>query len=153
MNSTDLEQIKVIIRNLDQSNTYVPYFEELRQHTTFWPFFADLDSEEIQTIQWVIDEYITEQIQSYKTKWGEMFRRFYALNRDDFRAFRQLNCHEKNIATDEFQLLGKKIEQQLFKFEWILTQTMLKKPQGLDKTVSAYYDIAYRFFPLLSHVQ
>ena len=25
---------------------------------------------------------------------------------------------------------------------------MMKKPQGLDKTVSAYYDIVYSFFPL-----
>ena len=115
-------------------------------------FFNDLDGEDIQQIKKLIDDYISESIQEYKTKGGEMFRRFYALNKDNFWKFRELNASEDNVETDEFQTIWKDIEEQLFKFEGILTQTMLKKPQGLDKTVAAYYDIAYRYFPLYNQI-
>jgi hypothetical protein len=64
-----------------------------------------------------------------KTKGGEMFRRCYALNKDDFRTFRDLNGDEANVDTDEFQQLGKHFEQQFYKFEGILTKNMMKKPQ------------------------
>lgn len=152
MRQEDLDQVKAIIENLDKSNKKVPYFHTLQVHPVYGQFFRDLDSEEIHRIQSIINEYIKEKITWLKTKWWELFRRFYAINQDAFWKFRELNSDEKNIDTIEFQQTGKLIEEQLFKFENILTQTMMKKPQWLDKTVSAYYDIAYSFFPLYNYI-
>lgn len=76
-----------------------------------------------------------------------MFRRFYALHQDVFREFRRLNGEPNAEDQEAFQALGKTVETELYKFENMLTQTMMKKPQGLDKTLAAFYDIAYRFFP------
>ncbi|USN55658.1 MAG: hypothetical protein H6765_03565 [Candidatus Peribacteria bacterium] len=129
MKTTDFEQVRAIIENLDQSRKYVPFFEDLANHPVYGQFFNDLDGEEIEKIKELIQNYIMESIQEYKTKGGEMFRRFYAINKDIFRRFRELNASEQSAQSPEFQTLGKEIEQQLFKFEGILTQNMLKKPQ------------------------
>lgn len=152
MRAQDLDQVKAIIENLDKANKKVPYFHELTKHQVYGQFFRDLDSEEIAQIQWLIDTYIKEKIEGLKTKGGEMFRRFYVINQDTFRRFRALNGDEANTESPDFQETGKVVEEQLFKFENILTHTMMKKPQGLDKTVSAYYDIAYSFFPLYNSI-
>jgi hypothetical protein len=82
-----------------------------------------------------------------------MFRRCYALHKDDFRAFRALNNDMGNVESEEFQQLGKMFEQELYKFEGILTKNMLKKAHGLDKTITAFYDIVYSFFPLFAQVK
>ncbi len=152
MQQQDLDQVKAIIENLDKANKKVPYFVDLKNHPVYGQFFRDLDSEEIAQIQKLIDQYIKEKIEGLKTKWGELFRRFYVINQEAFWRFRELNSDESQTESVEFQKTGKVVEEQLFKFENILTQTMLKKPQGLDKTVSAYYDIAYSFFPLYNHI-
>ena len=147
MQPQDKDQILLIIRNLDQQKKYVPYFSDLVEHPHYGVIFRWLDSEEIKQVQTCIDDYIKEELQGYKTKWGEMFRRFYALHQDVFREFRRLNGEPNAEDTDAFQTLGKTVESELYKFENMLTQTMMKKPQGLDKTLAAFYDIAYRFFP------
>ncbi len=147
MQPQDKDQILLIIRNLDQQKKYVPYFTDLVEHPHYGVIFRWLDSEEIKQVQTCIDDYIKEELQGYKTKWGEMFRRFYALHQDAFREFRRLNGEPNAEDTDAFQTLGKTVESELYKFENMLTQTMMKKPQGLDKTLAAFYDIAYRFFP------
>lgn len=153
METKDLQQVKAIIENLDESKKSVPYYKDLAEHPVYGQFFKDLDSEEIEAVQEIINEYIYELIQSYKTKGGEMFRRFYAINKDEFWKFRELNADETYAETEEFQKIGKKLEKQLFKFEGILTQNMLKKPQWLDKTIGAFYDIVYRFFPLYNQIK
>ncbi len=152
MRSEDLEQVKAIVENLDKANKKVPYFADLQKHPVYGQFFKDLDSEDIQQIQKIIDQYIKEKIEGLKTKGGELFRRFYVINQDTFWRFRALNADDSQTDSDEFQTTGKIVEEQLFKFENILTQTMMKKPQGLDKTVTAYYDIAYSFFPLYNSI-
>jgi hypothetical protein len=147
MQPQDKDQILLIIHNLDQTKKYVPYFSDLVEHPHYGAIFRGLDSEEIIQVQNCINEYITQQLQGYKTKWGEMFRRFFALHQDLFREFRRLNGEPNAEDTENFQTLGKTVESELYKFENMLTQTMIKKPQGLDKTLAAFYDIAYRFFP------
>jgi hypothetical protein len=104
-------------------------------------------------IQELIKTYIEDKIKGLKTKWGEMFRRFYALHKKDFRTFRELNADINCVETEQFQTLWKALEQELYKFEGILTQNMMKKPQGLDKTIWAYYDIVYSFFPLYGQIK
>lgn len=147
MQPQDKEQILLIIHNLDQQKKYVPYFTDLVEHPHYGAIFRGLDSEEIGQVQTCIDDYIKEELQAYKTKGGEMFRRFYALHQDTFREFRRLNGEPNAEEAQAFQALGKIVETELYKFENMLTQTMMKKPQGLDKTLAAFYDIAYRFFP------
>ena len=82
-----------------------------------------------------------------------LFKRFYVMNQEQFWNFRKLNAVEKNIETEEFQKTWKKIEEQLFKFEWILTKNMMKRSQWLDKTIWAFYDIIYSFFPLYGGIR
>ena len=153
MEAKDLDQIRIIIQNIDTQNKKVPYFTDLQAHPVYGQFFAHLDSEDIIQIQELISTYITDKIKWLKTKWWEMFRRFYSIHKEDFRTFRELNADINCVETDQFQTLGKKLEQELFKFEGILTQNMMKKPQGLDKTISAYYDIVYSFFPLYGQIK
>ena len=46
-----------------------------------------------------------------------MFRRFYSLHKEDFRTFREMNADKESVETQEFQALGKSLEQELYKFE------------------------------------
>lgn len=153
MTPQDLEQIKIIISNIDKNNKKIPYFKDLQQHSIYGKFFDNLESEDILEIQDLILSYAKEKVLNPHTKWGEMFKRFYVMNQDMFWRFRELNADEKNIENEEFQKIWKAIEQQLFKFEWILTKNMIKKPQWLDKVISAFYDIVYSFFPLYGQVK
>ncbi len=152
MRPEDLSQVKAIIGNLDRANKKVPYFHDLRAHPVYGQFFRDMQSEDVAEIKQLINMYIKEKIEGLKTKWWELFRRFYVINQDTFRKFRELNADVSQTDSNEFQSTGKIVEEQLFKFENILTQNMMKKPQGLDKTVTAYYDIAYSFFPLYNSI-
>lgn len=153
MEQKDLEQVRIIVENIDKQNKKVPYFKDLQNHGVYGQFFAHLDSEDILAIQELIKNYITEKIIGLKTKWWEMFKRFYALHKDDFRTFREMNADLSSVETSEFHELWKALEQELYKFEWILTQNMMKKPQGLEKTIGAYYDIVYSFFPLYGQIK
>ena len=153
MEQHDLDQVKTIIANLDTANKKIPYFQDLQAHPVYGQFFMNLESEEIIAIQELTTAYMHEKIQALKTKGGEMFRRCYVLNQDAFRRFRELNGDDTQVNTEEFQTAGKHLEQQFYKFEWILTQNMMKKPQGLDKTIGAYYDIVYSFFPLYGQIK
>ena len=153
MKSQDLEQIRIIITNIDKNNKKIPYFKDLQQHSIYGKFFQNLESEDILEIQDLILEYAKEKALNPHTKWGEMFKRFYVMNQEIFRRFRELNADGKNVETEEFQSIWKNIEEQLFKFEWILTKNMMKKSQGLDKTIGAFYDIVYSFFPLYGQIK
>ena len=153
MKATDLEQVKIIIANIDKNNKKIPYFSDLQKHAVYGPFFQDLDAEDILEIQDLILEYAKEKVLHPSTKGGEMFKRFYVMNQERFWRFRELNSDETFIETEEFQKIGKEIEQELFKFEGILTKNMMKKAKGLDKTISAFYDIVYSFFPLFGQVK
>lgn len=152
MSPQDKDQIVIIIKNIDIQKKKVPFLTDLQAHPIYGKFFEDLDSEDILEVQELIDEYIKNKILNPKTKWWEMFQRFYVLNQDAFWEFRRLQAHEENIDTDAFQTLWRSLEKELFKFENILTQNMMKKPQWLDKVVSAYYDIVHSFFPYFSRI-
>lgn len=150
---TETSQIIQIVTNLDTKHKKVPYFHDLANHTMYGQFFVDMTTEQQNEVNDIIHWYIKSKIQAGKTKGGEFFRRFYALNQDNFRLFRDLNEHQENIKTDDFQVIGKEIQQELFKFENMLTRNMTKRWYGLDKVVSAYYDIVHSFFPWYSFVE
>jgi len=54
-----------------------------------------------------------------------LFRRYFEVYEDDFWKFRDMNCNENFAQTKEFQKLGKKVENEIFKYEGILTEKML----------------------------
>ena len=153
LSSVETTQILQIITNIDEKNKKVPYLHELETHPIFGQFFVDLDADQKEEVQLIIQWYIKSKIEGLKTKWWEFFRRFYNLNKDDFRLFRDLNSTKDNIITKDFQDIGKDLEQELFKFENMLTQNMWKRGYGLDKVVSAFYDIVHSFFPRFSFVE
>ena len=119
----------------------------------FWPIFKTLKNDEKKNVEKIIDEMIVEKINSYKTKWWELFRRFYEVNEDMFWKFRDMNINENYAQTKEFQELWIKIENEIFKYEWILTEKMLDQEKGLDKVVGSFYNIVYSYFPKLNLVE
>ena len=58
-----------------------------------------------------------------------------------------MNCDDNFAQTREFQELWKKIESEIFRYEWILTERMLDQEKWLDKVVWSFYNIVYSYFP------
>ena len=153
MNEQERVQICNIINNFVESKSYFPFMIDLEIHPVFWPIFKNLEKSQKEEIQKIIDECIVEKINWYKTKWWELFRRFFEVNEDEFWRFRDMNCDDNFAHTKEFQELGKKIESEIFKYEWILTEKMLEQEKGLDKVVGSFYNIVYTYFPRLNLVE
>lgn len=153
LSSAETTQIVQIITNLDEKNKKVPYLHDLEAHPIFGQFFQDLDRDQKEEIKEIIAWYITSKISWLKTKWGEFFRRFYNLNKDNFWLFRDLNWDRENVSSSDFQEIGREIQQELFKFENMLTRNMTKRWYWLDKVVSSFYDIVHSFFPRFSFVE
>jgi hypothetical protein len=84
-----------------------------------------------------------------KTKWGQLFKRFYEAYNELFWKFRTLNEAWDN---KKFQETGKQVEQEMFKLEWILTERMLKQEKWLDKVIDSFYKIVYTYFPKYSNI-
>ena len=152
LSPTETTQIVQIITNIDEKNKKVPFLTDLEQHPIFGQFFIDLDHDQKQEVDVIINGYIKSKIEWLSTKGWEFFRRFYTLNQDNFRLFRDLNKDKSHINTEDFQVLWRELQQELFKYENMLTQNMGKRWYGLDKVVSAFYDIVHSFFPRFSFV-
>ena len=153
MTENELQQIQNIIANLEEKRGHIPYLSELENHEVFWPVFKSLSEEEKNKVKKVIDEYIVSKLESMKTKWGLLFKRFYEMDPDIFWKFRDLNEKEENAETAEFQDIGKKVEQEIFKLEGILTERMFKQEKWLDKVVGSFYNIVYCFFPRYGRIE
>lgn len=151
MNQQEIDQIASIITNIEEKKWSIPYFSDLENHPTFGPIFKSLSSEEKIDIQHIINDYIADKIEGMtKTKWGQLFKRFFEAYNELFRHFRTLNEWEN--TSKEFQEIGKKVEQEMFKLEWILTEKMFKQEKGLDKVIDSFYKIVYTFFPKYNNI-
>lgn len=153
MKEQEIQQIKQLIDNYAVQYKKVPFFQDLANHAQFGVFFQWLDKKNAQIVQSILHDYIEEKIASFSTKGGELFRRFYDVHSDIFWQFRQLNMDEKSSEKEPFQKIGKDVEQILFTYEGILTEKMLNRAEWLDKTLAAFYDIVYMFFPLYGRIQ
>lgn len=153
MQQAEIDQITNIIVNFEEKKAYVPYFSDLAKHETFGPIFKNLADAQKKEVEAIIKNYIIEKIEGMtKTKWGQLFKRFFEAFPDLFRNFRALNEDaEKHLA--EFQKVGKQVEQEMFKLEWILTEKMFNQEKGLDKVVGSFYNIVYTFFPKYSLIE
>jgi len=153
MNEQEKEQICNIINNFLEAKWYFPFMIDLETHPVLWSIFKNLDKPQKEEIQKIIDKNIVEKINGYKTKWWELFRRYFEVNEDDFWKFRDMNCNENFAQTKEFQELGKRVESEIFKYEGILTEKMLDQEKGLDKVVWSFYNIVYSYFPKMNLVE
>lgn len=153
MTESEKQQILSIIKNLEEKKTYIPYLCELEAHEVFGPIFKSLSVKEKEEIKKMIDEYIVEKLESLKTKWWVLFKRFYEVDPDMFWKFRDLNEKDENIENPEFHKIGKIVEQEMFKLEWILTERMFKQEKWLDKVVWSFYNIVYSFFPRYGRIE
>ncbi len=146
MDQQEIDQINNIIANIEEKKWYIPYFSDLENHEVFWPIFKSISSDQKIEIQLLINEHISEKIESMnKTKWGQLFKRFFEAYNELFWKFRTLN--EGESTKKEFQEIGKQVEQEIFKLEGILTEKMFKQEKGLDKVIDSFYKIVYSFFP------
>ena len=146
MNQQETDQIKNIIMNIEEKKWSIPYFSDLENHETFGPIFKTISAEEKIEIQVLINEYIAEKIEGMtKTKWGQLFKRFFEAYNELFWKFRTLN--EWDTVNENFQETWRHVEQEMFKLEWILTDRMLKQEKWLDKVIDSFYKIVYTFFP------
>lgn len=153
MSEADIEQIKSLIANFEASREHIPYFRELEQHPAFGPVFTSMSADQKNRVEELIQEYIEEKIASFKTKGGQLFRRFYENEAEKFWTFRKMNGDENLVESENFQSLGKEIEDEMFKLEGILTQAMMGRESGLGKTVEAFYTVVYTFFPLFGQIE
>ena len=153
LTTTETTQIVQIVTNLHSKNKRVPFYSDLETHPIFWHFFEDLDKDQKKEVDEIIHGYIKSHIQAWKTKWAEFFRRFYHLHTDDFWLFRDLNSDYENVGTNDFQELWEWLQQELFKFETMLTRNMGKRWYWLDKVVSSFYDIVHSYFPWFSSIK
>ena len=145
MNQNEVDQITNIIANIEEKKGYIPYFSDLENHETFGPVFRSVSPDDKIEIQHIINDYIAEKIEGMtKTKWGQLFKRFYEAYNELFRKFRTMN---ETWESENFQETGRQVEQEMFKLEWILTERMLKQEKGLDKVIDSFYKIVYTFFP------
>jgi hypothetical protein len=97
-----------------------------------------------------IQIYMDNFARSEKTKGVQLFQRFYDNEMELFQKFRILNADKKNLKNPEFHAVGEKVQAKLWNLEHILTDKMIKR--DTDRTVTAFYDHARLFFPLLDSV-
>ena len=152
MKEQEIEQIRNILTNIENSQKKIPYLSDLKKHTVFWPIFSSLSQKEETEVENVIADYINEKIELIKkTKWGQLFARFTESNPELFWNFRKANDSE--YTENDFQSLWKQVETEMFRLEWILTEKMLKQEKGLDKVIDSFYNIVYLFFPKFNEIE
>jgi hypothetical protein len=154
MKQSEQEQIFTLIQNIEKNRKVVPTFSDLTQHPIFGASFAAMSKKEATEVHNLIREYIEKKVYTfYKTKGGQLFIRFFETYNDLFRQFRALNESDETAGTKEFQIVGKQVEDELFKLEGILTEKMLNQEKGLDQVVGSFYNIIYLFFPRYNTIE
>jgi len=152
MNQAEQDQILNIIKNLQEKKNAIPYFSDLANNETFGPIFKSLEKHEREQVEDIIKDYITQTVEGFtKTKWGQLFKRFFDADPELFWEFRALN-EDPSKHSKEFQTVGKQVEQEMFRLEGILTEKMIDQEKGLDKVIGSFYNIVYMFFPKMGQV-
>ena len=154
MNQQAKDQVFQLLSNIEENKKVIPTFSDMCNHPLLWSRFSSMQEREISDIQKCINEYVKMRVESlWKTKWWQLFQRFYEWENDLFRKFRELNENDETASSIEFQKVWKKVEQEMFRLEWILTERMLKQEKWLDKVVESFYNIVYAFFPRYNLVE
>ena len=153
MNEQEKSQIYMLLQNIEKNKKTIPTFSDLGQHPVFWPTFIQMGMKQEKVVKDIINEYLERKIYSLnKTKGWQLFIRFFESQSELFWKFRSLNENDTTAQGEEFQIIGKQVEAELFKLEGILTEKMLKQEKGLDKVVDSFYNIVYLFFPRYNYI-
>lgn len=151
MSEQEKLQIVNLLTNLEESKKYIPYFSDLEMHPVFWGVITSLSDEQKLAVQALCEEYVVEKLgQIKKTKWGQLFNRFFESQNDLFWTFRRMN--DKSIQHPDFQKVWNQVELEMFKLEGILTEKMLKQEKGLEQVIGSFYNIVYLFFPRYNEI-
>lgn len=154
MNEQFKEQIFQLLANIEESKKVIPTFSDMCKHPLLGARFLAMSEKEKLEIQQCIREYIESRVNSLsKTKWGQLFQRFFESENELFWKFRELNENDETASTQEFQIVWKQVEQEMFRLEWILTDRMLNQEKWLDKVIESFYNIVYMFFPRYNSVE
>lgn len=154
MNQQSKDQIFQLLSNIEETKKVIPTFSDMCKHPLLWARFSAMKPKEKSEIQECINEYIDLKIKSlWKTKWGQLFQRFYESENELFWRFRELNENDETVSTKEFQTLWRKVWDEMFRLEWILTDRMLKQEKWLDKVLDSFYNIVYAFFPRYNSIE
>ena len=154
MNEQAKEQVFQLLSNIEENKKVITTFSDMCKHPLLWSRFQAMKWKEKAEIQECINEYVKMKIESlWKTKWWQLFQRFYESENELFRKFRELNENDETASSKEFQEVWKKVEQEMFRLEWILTERMLKQEKWLDKVIESFYNIVYTFFPRYNSVE
>ena len=154
MNQQFKDQVFQLLSNIEENKKIIPTFSDMCKHPLLWERFLSMNNKEKAEVQKCINEYEKMRVESlWKTKWGQLFKRFYEWENELFWKFRELNENDELSMSDEFQEVWKKVEQEMFRLEWILTEKMLKQEKWLDKVIESFYNIVYSFFPRYNSVE
>ena len=154
MNQQSKDQIFQLLSNIEENKKIIPTFSDMCKHPLLWARFSAMEWKEKSEIQECINEYVKMKIETlWKTKWWQLFQRFYESENELFWKFRKLNENDETVSTPEFQEIWKKVENEMFRLEWILTDRMLKQEKWLDKVVDSFYNIDYANFPRYNSVE
>ena len=152
MQEQERQQILNILANLEQSKKYLPYFSDLEQHPVFGGVIASLSNEVKEEVRKLCDVYVLEKLKnSQKTKGGQLFNRFFESQNELFWQFRKMN--DFAVEDRNFQKIGKQVEIEMFKLEWVLTEKMLKQEKGLESVIWSFYNLVYAFFPRYNEIE
>lgn len=124
-----------IITKYIATHKTLPYLHDLK-------WVTELNDKEKALL---IDQAVQELATSDKSKWTQLFVRFYENDAALFHDFRELNSAKKNATTKKFQEVGEQVVGKLRILEQILTDKMMKR--DTDRTVVAFYDHVRLFFP------
>ncbi len=154
MNAEAKDQVFQLLSNIEENKKVIPTFSDMCKHPLLWTRFSTMKPKEKSEIQECINEYIEMKIETlWKTKWWQLFQRFYESENELFWKFRELNESDETASTSEFQKIWKKVENEMFRLEWILTDRMLKQEKWLDKVLESFYNIVYDFFPRYNSIE
>lgn len=154
MNEQFKEQIFQLLANIEETKKVIPTFSDMCKHPLLGARFSAMSKKEKWEMQQCIREYIESRVNSLsKTKWGQLFQRFFEAENELFWKFRELNENDETASSEEFQIVWKQVEQEMFRLEGILTERMLKQEKWLDKVVESFYNIVYLFFPRYNSVE
>ena len=154
MNEQSKDQIFQLLSNIEESKKVIATFSDMCNHPLLWARFSAMKWKEKTEIQECINEYVKMRIEwLWKTKWWQLFQRFYESENELFWKFRELNESDETASTSEFQKIWKKVENEMFRLEWILTDRMLKQEKWLDKVLESFYNIVYAFFSRYNSIE
>lgn len=125
----------------------------LQKELWYIPFpaqYATYSNSSLEDATSAIKDYIHDIVSSEKSKWVQLFQRFYDNESELFWKFRNLNEQKPTPSPWLFHEVGDLVQQKIWNLEYILTSSMVKRPT--DKTITAFYDHVRLFFPYYDSV-